>query len=80
MGEAVLASNSILIQSEGDIMAGKIQLKLKPKAPAAAAPAAAPAAGGAAPAFAPAAGKSGGITIELRGTSVHIQQVVVVKR
>jgi hypothetical protein len=81
MGEAVLASNSILIQSEGDIMAGKIQLKLKPKAPAAAAPAAAPAAtGAAAPAFASAAGKSGGITIELRGTSVHIQQVVVVKR
>jgi hypothetical protein len=58
-------------------MAGKIQLKLKPKAPAAAAPAA----GAAAPAFAmPAAGKSGGITIELRGTSVHIAQVVVVKR
>jgi 3-oxoacyl-ACP reductase-like protein len=63
-------------------MAGKIQLKLKPKAPAAAAaPTAAPAAGAAAaPTFAPAAGKSGGITIELRGTSVHIQQVVVVKR
>jgi hypothetical protein len=61
-------------------MAGKIQLKLKPKTPAAAAPAAAPVAG-AAPAFAmPAAGKSGGITIELRGTSVHIAQVVVVKR
>jgi hypothetical protein len=61
-------------------MAGKIQLKLKPKTPAAAAPAAAPAAG-AAPAFAmPAAGKSGGITIELRGTSVHIAEVVVVKR
>lgn len=64
-----------------NIMAGKIQLKLKPKSPAAAAPAAAPAAAGAAPAFAmPAAGKSGGITIELRGTSVHIAQVVVVKR
>lgn len=70
-----------MIQSEGDIMAGKIQLKLKKKEDVpAAAPAAAPMAG-AAPAFAmPAAGKSGGITIELRGTSVHIAQVVVVKR
>jgi hypothetical protein len=58
-------------------MAGKIQLKLKPKAPAAAAPAAAPAAGMAAM---PAAGKSSGITIELRGASVHIAEVVVVKR
>ena len=59
-------------------MAGKIQLKLKPKAPAAAAPGAAPAAGAvAAPAFAPAAGKSGGMTIELRGTSIHIAEVVI---
>lgn len=56
-------------------MAGKIQLKLKPKAPAAAAPAAA--AGTAAPA---ASGKSGGITIELRGANVHIAEIVVVKR
>ena len=61
-------------------MAGKIQLKLKPKTPAAAAPAASPAAGSA-PAFAmPAAGKSSGITIELRGASVHIAEVVIVKR
>ena len=60
-------------------MAGKIQLKLKPKAPAAA-PAAAPVAGSA-PAFGlPAAGKSGGITIELRGATVHVAEVVVVKR
>ena len=59
-------------------MAGKIQLKLKPKA--AAAPAAAPVAGSA-PAFGmPAAGKSGGITIELRGATVHVAEVVVVKR
>jgi hypothetical protein len=56
-------------------MAGKIQLKLKPKAPETAAPAAA--AGSAAPA---ASGKSGGITIELRGATVHIAEVVIVKR
>jgi len=59
-------------------MAGKIQLKLKPKA---AAPAAAPAAAAApmaAPAFAlPASGGSGGITIELRGASVHVAEVVI---
>jgi CO dehydrogenase/acetyl-CoA synthase beta subunit len=61
-------------------MAGKIQLKLKPKAPVAAAPAAAPVAGAAAAFAMPAAGKSGGITIELRGASVHIAEVVVVKR
>ncbi len=66
-------------------MAGKIQLKLKPKAPAAAAApaasaAAAPAAG-AAPAFAMSRpGGSGGITIELRGATVHVALVVVVKR
>jgi hypothetical protein len=64
-----------LIQSEGDIMAGKIQLKLKPKAPAAAAPAAG-AAPAAAPAFAPAA-SSGGITLELRGASIHIAEVII---
>jgi hypothetical protein len=28
----------------------------------------------------PAAGKSGGITIELRGATVHVAEVVVVKR
>ena len=53
-----------------------MQLKLKPKAPAAAAPAAA----GAAPAAAApmmAAGGSGGITLELRGASVHIAEVVI---
>jgi hypothetical protein len=61
-------------------MAGKIQLKLKPKAPAAAAPAAAPAAAGAVAAFAMPAGKSGGITIELRGANVHVAEVVIVKR
>lgn len=70
-----MAKDPIINSSEGDIMAGKIQLKLKPKAPAAAAPAAA--AGTAAPA---ASGKSGGITIELRGANVHIAEIVVVKR
>jgi hypothetical protein len=59
-------------------MAGKIQLKLKPKAPAAA-PAAAPVAGTAAPAFAPAA-SSGGLVIELRGASVHVAEVVIKKK
>jgi hypothetical protein len=60
-------------------MAGKIQLKLKPKAPAAAAPAAAPTAGAAAPMFAPAA-SSGGITLELRGANIHIAEVVIRKK
>jgi hypothetical protein len=58
-------------------MAGKIQLKLKPKA--AAAPAAMPAAGAAAPVFAPAA-SSGGLVIELRGASVHVAEVVIRKK
>ncbi len=61
-------------------MAGKIQLKLKKKedAPAAPAAAAAPAAG-AAPAFAmPAA--SGGITLELRGATVHVAEVIIKKK
>ncbi len=64
-------------------MAGKIQLKLKPKAPAAAAApaastAAAPAAGGT-PAFAmPAA--TGGITLELRGATVHVAEVIIKKK
>jgi len=54
-----------------------MQLKLKKKeaAPAAAAPAAA--AGAAAPAFAMPAAASGGITIELRGASIHVAEVVI---
>jgi len=63
-------------------MAGKIQLKLKPKAPAAAAAPAASAtvpAAGAAPAFAmPAA--TGGITLELRGATVHVAEVIIKKK
>lgn len=59
-------------------MAGKIQLKLKPKAPEAAATAATPAAG-AAPMFAPAA-SSGGLVIELRGASVHVAEVIIRKK
>jgi CO dehydrogenase/acetyl-CoA synthase beta subunit len=52
-----------------------MQLKLKKKEAAPAA-AAAPAAGAAAPAFAmPAA--SGGMTIELRGASIHVAEVVI---
>ena len=54
-----------------------MQLKLKKKeaAPAAAAPAAA--AGAAAPAFAMPAASSGGITIELKGASIHVAEVVI---
>jgi hypothetical protein len=60
-------------------MAGKIQLKLKPKAPAAAPASAAPAVAGAAPAFAmPAA--SGGLTLELRGATVHVAEVIIKKK
>ncbi|MGB7544612.1 MAG: hypothetical protein WBL92_03320 [Methanothrix sp.] len=55
-----------------------MQLKLKKKEAAPAA--AAPAAGAAAPAFAMPAAKSGGMTIELRGATVHVHEVVVVKR
>ena len=53
-----------------------MQLKLKKKeaAPAAAAPAAA---GAAAPAFAMPAASSGGMTIELRGASIHVAEVVI---
>jgi hypothetical protein len=69
-----------LIQSEGDIMAGKIQLKLKPKTAAPAAPAAGAAPAAAAPAFAAPKASAGGITIELRGTTLHVHEVVVVKR
>jgi CO dehydrogenase/acetyl-CoA synthase beta subunit len=54
-----------------------MQLKLKKKeaAPAAAAPAAAT--GAAAPAFAMPAASSGGMTIELRGASIHIAEVIL---
>ena len=54
-----------------------MQLKLKKKEEA---PAAAPAAGAApaaAPAFAMPAASSGGITIELRGASVHVAEVII---
>ena len=63
-------------------MAGKIQLKLKPKTPAAAAaPAAAPAAGTAAPA-APAfsmSGSAGGIKLILKDAKISIDKVVLAK-
>jgi CO dehydrogenase/acetyl-CoA synthase beta subunit len=54
-----------------------MQLKLKKKeaAPAAAAPAAGAAT--AAPAFAMPAASSGGMTIELRGASIHVAEVVI---
>ena len=54
-----------------------MQLKLKKKeaAPVAAAPAAT--AGAAAPAFAMPAASSGGMTIELRGASIHVAEVVI---
>jgi CO dehydrogenase/acetyl-CoA synthase beta subunit len=65
---------------EGVLMAGKIQLKLKPKAPAAAAPAAAPAAGAAAPAFSmPAGGSAGGIKLVLKDAKITIDKVVLAK-
>ena len=52
-----------------------MKLKLKKKE---AAPAAAPAAAGAAaPAFAMPAASSGGMTIELRGASIHVAEVVI---
>ncbi len=62
-------------------MAGKIQLKLKPKTAAAAAPAAAPAAGTAAPA-APAfsmSGSAGGIKLILKDAKISIDKVVLAK-
>ncbi len=58
-----------------------MQLKLKPKAPAAAAPAAAPAAGAApaaAPAFA-ASGSAGGIKLVLKDAKISIDKVVLAK-
>jgi CO dehydrogenase/acetyl-CoA synthase beta subunit len=56
-----------------------MQLKLKKKedAPVAAAPAAA---GAAAPAFAMPASSSGGMTIELRGASIHVAEVIIRKK
>jgi hypothetical protein len=53
-----------------------MQLKLKKKedAPAAAAPAAGAAT---APAFSMPAASSGGMTIELRGASIHVAEVVI---
>jgi CO dehydrogenase/acetyl-CoA synthase beta subunit len=57
-----------------------MQLKLKPKTPAAAAPAAAPA--GAAPAAAPAfaaSGSSGGIKLVLKDAKITIDKVVLAK-
>ncbi|MDD4579169.1 MAG: hypothetical protein PHF80_00690 [Methanothrix sp.] len=57
-----------------------MQLKLKPKAPAAAAPAAAPAAAGAAaaPAFAM-SGSAGGIKLILKDAKISIDKVVLAK-
>jgi CO dehydrogenase/acetyl-CoA synthase beta subunit len=63
-------------------MAGKIQLKLKKKEPAAAAPAvssagtAMPAAG---PSFAMPAGGSGGIKLVLKDAKISIDKVVLAK-
>jgi len=56
-----------------------MQLKLKKKeaAPAAATAAAPAAAGAAAPAFAMPAASSGGMTIELRGATIHVAEVVI---
>ena len=63
-------------------MAGKIQLKLKKKEPAAAA-GAAPAAGSAAPAAAPSfampAGSAGGIKLVLKDAKITIDKVVLAK-
>jgi len=59
-------------------MAGKIQLKLKKKEEA---PAAVPtAAAASAPGFAMPASSGGLITIELRGTSVRVAEVVIKKK
>jgi hypothetical protein len=60
-------------------MAGKIQLKLKKKEAAAAAPVSG-AASAVAPAFAMPAASSGGIVLELRGANINIAEVVVIKR
>jgi CO dehydrogenase/acetyl-CoA synthase beta subunit len=55
-----------------------MQLKLKPKAPAAAAPAAAPAAG-AAPAMAMTGGSAGGIKLVLKDDKISIDKVILAK-
>ena len=57
-----------------------MQLKLKPKTPAAAAPAAAPAAaaGAAAPAFS-LSGSAGGIKLILKDAKISIDKVVLAK-
>jgi CO dehydrogenase/acetyl-CoA synthase beta subunit len=57
-----------------------MQLKLKPKTPAAAAPAAAPAAaaGAAAPAFSM-SGSTGGIKLILKDAKISIDKVVLAK-
>ncbi|HOV51576.1 MAG TPA: hypothetical protein PKV83_01445 [Methanothrix sp.] len=55
----------------------QLKLKKKEEAPAAAPAAAAAAPAGAAPAFAMPAASSGGITIELRGATVHVAEVVI---
>ena len=57
-----------------------MQLKLKPKTPAAAAPAAAPAAaaGAAAPAFSM-SGRAGGIKLVLKDAKISIDKVVLAK-
>jgi len=66
-------------------MAGekKLSLKLKPKAPAAAAPAAAPAAGAApaaaAPGFAMSGGSAGGIKLVLKDAKITIDKVTLAK-
>jgi CO dehydrogenase/acetyl-CoA synthase beta subunit len=60
-------------------MAGKIQLKIKKKEPAAAAPAAAGAAPAAAPAFAAPAGGAGGIKLVLKDAKITIEKVVLAK-
>ena len=52
----------------------QLKLKKKEEAPAAAAPATGAAA---APAFAMPAASSGGMTIELRGASIHVAEVVI---
>jgi len=57
-------------------MAKKLSLKLKKKEPEAA-PAAAPGAAPAAPMFAAPQGSAGGMTLELRGANISIEEVVI---
>lgn len=56
-----------------------MQLKLKPKTPAAAAPAAAPAAGASTAAPMMAAGGAGGIKLVLKDAKISIDKVVLAK-